>query len=115
MILLFCPVSWRTNPDISWLAEEMAFHSIRPDKELFGFGSQCTGSFLKVVQCHFVSRTYELRKYTNHLVVNFISLKYNFTNEGKFAKYKHFTVPIHVLVARGCERSVQVDLILTTL
>ena len=46
MVLLFCPVSWQTNPNISRLAEEMASDGIRPDRAPFGFGS-ALGAFLK--------------------------------------------------------------------
>ena len=46
MVLLFCPVSWSTDPDISRLAEEMASDCIRPEREPFGFGS-ALGAILK--------------------------------------------------------------------
>ena len=39
-------MSWRTNPDTSQLAEEMASDGIRPDREPSGFGSGL-GTFLK--------------------------------------------------------------------
>ena len=46
MVLLFCPVSWQTNPNISQLAKEMASDGIRLKREQFGSGS-ALGTFLK--------------------------------------------------------------------
>ena len=43
MVLLFSPVSWRTNPDISRLAEEMDFDGIYDPRETRL--DTCTASF----------------------------------------------------------------------
>ena len=85
MVLLFCPVSWRTNPDISRLAEEMAFDGIRTEREPLGLGSTL-GAFLKYLYNAIVHWTYELRKYMDHIAVKIFLLKINFANEGQFAK-----------------------------
>ena len=59
MVFLFCPVSWWTTPDILQLAKEVAFNSIWPEWERFGFGNglevfwkyKCTYSIILCTGC----------------------------------------------------------------
>ena len=99
MVLLFCPVSWLTDPDFSRLAEEMASDGIRPGREPYGFGSEL-GTFLKYL--HSAILCTGRANYVNIRIawwwINFrrklISRMNAKSRNRRPAKYKRFTVYI---------------------
>ena len=96
MVLLLCCVSWRTNTNISRLAEEMVLDDIRPEREPFGFGS-AVGAFLKylyrAILC--TGHMYIITWRWNHFRWKLLSqMKANSWNLRiiRPVKYKHFIV-----------------------